>query len=511
MDILVKMYSSNWETYKKHYKKAAILALAKDGYKVSASDIRHELIEIPGDTVQKQRHGSTEHSRTMRVYVDGRIKYVIGLSNTNFDEDKRLEAEAAKKRLENSSPLKGDYRTEKSRAKYVYGYPNYHANTYLNQGINKIMDTYFRERKKNPGVKLFFYLLDTTQSYCSNLSNIMNYRKLATVGLDILNIDQVDKNGWKAINFEYKEGKSIAYSSFNKFLNDITQVSSRNTGNVPSYVKCIEEEVETDDGKMIPLVTKYIYTFKGLGAEAYDCFLIMWTLIVLAKKEKKVLEFLFAPEKYNFRIGQEHPRFTQDIPETITKLFEQLEIDVEYESTDEVLQQLEREKSQYEQAKSKGELRNQTMFRNALRAKGLQTKCYLCGCDVESILEAAHLWGVAEIRNATDQRINKAINEPGMEGIIDADSIYSKEIFYKRYMLANSGHNGVWLCSNHHGMFDSHHFIFNSEDGKLIITTPDSNAQAFLESTIKNKSLEKSILTPQTKTFLKHADVSNDI
>lgn len=242
MDILVKMYSSNWETYKKYYKKATVLAFAQDGIEISKNDIRHELIEIPGDTIQKQRHGSTKHSRTMRVYHNGVIRYVIGLSNTNYDEDKRIEA-------------------ENTGAKYKYGVHNFHSNTYLNQGINKIMDTYFNEKQNNQNVKLFFYLLDTKQTYCSNLSNILNYRKLATVGINILNINDVDKSGWKDIEFDYKEGNSIAYSSFNKFLNDMALVASKNSGNVPAYIKCIEEEVESKDGKTIPMITKYIYIY----------------------------------------------------------------------------------------------------------------------------------------------------------------------------------------------------------------------------------------------------------
>ncbi len=487
MDILVKMYSSNWNTYKKHFIKATILAFKKDGIDVDKKDINYKLIYIPGDTIQKQRNGSTEHSRTMRVYADGVIKYVIGLSNTNYDEDKRIEA-------------------EKTGAKYKYGAHNFHSNTYLNQGINKILTTFFIERKNNNNVKLFFYLLDTKQSYCSNLSNILNYRKLSTLGFDILNINEVDKSGWERFGFDYKEGKSISYSSFNKFLNDMSFVASKNSGNIPAYIKCIEEEVENKDGNIVSTITKYIYTFKGLGAEAYDCFLIMWTLIILAQKENKVLEFLFAPEKYNFRIGQEHPRFTQNIPVTITKLFKDVGVNVKYETTEEVLQQLERENSQYEIAKKTNTLRNQEMFKNNLRAKGIQTKCYLCGCEVESILEAAHLWGVAEIKNATTNRINNAINEETMSNVIDRDSKYSNEIFYKRYMLANSGHNGVWLCSNHHGMFDSHHFIFNSENGELIVTKLDSTTISYLDETIKYKSLDPGILSPETKTFLKYAN-----
>lgn len=483
MKIIAKIFSSNWETYKKFYKRAVKLAYKEVGISISAQDVDYELEYIPGNTIQKQRHGSTKHSRTIRVYEDGVVRFVIGITNTNYDEDKRIEA-------------------ENTGAKYKYGVHNFHSNTYLNQGINKILDCYFECKKENTDVQMYFYLLDHKQSYCSNLSNILTYRKLATIGFPVLNINEVDFSEWKDLGFYYTEGESIAYTSFNKFCNDMAYVASRNTGNVPAYVKCIERESSEDEDS--PLIDKYIYTFKALGAEAYDCFLIMWTLIILAKREHKHLEFLFAPEKYGFRLGQEHPRFTQDIPVTITDLFGKIGIEVEYESTDEVLQQLERERSQYEKAKAEKKLRNQELFRNNLRAKGIQTKCYLCGCEVESILQAAHLWGVGQIKRASAHRINMAIQDEAMADVIDSDSKYANEMFYKRYMLANSGSNGVWLCSNHHGLFDSHHFIFNSETGKVLLTT-DALGESYFKTLTKNDTLPKEVLTPQTKAFLKYA------
>lgn len=489
MDVLVKFYSSNYETYKSHYKQAAKLALAMDNIFIEDDKIRYELIYILGDTIQKQRHSSTEHSRTMRVYVNKRIRYVIGVTNTNYDEDKRIEA-------------------ERTGGKYVYGTNGCHSNTYLLQGINKIFSTFLEERKNNPSVILYFYLLDTDKSYSCSLSNLLTYRKLATVGFNVLNIGEIKSHNWSDLKIDYKQGMNIAYTSFNKFLNDTAFVSSLNRGNIPAYIKCIEEEVETLNGNIEPSVTKYIYTFKGLGAEAYDCFLTMWTLIVLAEKEGKTLEFLFAPEKYNFRLGQKHPAFTQDIPKTIKRLFEQLGVQVKYETTEEVLQQLEREKNKYEKAKQNNQLRNQELFKNNLRAKGVQTKCYLCGCEVETILEAAHFWGVADIRKTPARTINLVLKEDAFSDIIDKDSKYAKELFYKKYMLANSGHNGVWLCSNHHGLYDGHHFIFNSEDGKIIITTDDL-AKQFIEESMNCeglKKLEKQVLSPETKIFIKYAN-----
>lgn len=507
MKVIAKIFSCNWETYKDFYKRAVQLAYKENGTFVSYQDISYELEIIPGDTIQKQRNPKTRHSRTIRVYEDGIIRFVIAVSNTNYDKDKKKETDEAKRRLEMGEPLNGDIETERKRAKYVYNKPrkDYHGDSFLNQGATKILNTFFDCQAENPNVKIYWYLTDTKDTLIENCTNLINCRKYATVGIRVLNIDDIEPQAWrKQLGLEYKSGDSIAYTSFNSLVNDIALVSSkdRSMKNKPRYIKCIETNIDEDQES--PKIEKYIYTFKGLGANAYDSFMIMWPLITLAKKENKQLEFLFAPEKYNFRLGQDHPRFTQDIPKTIIELFCKIGIDVKYETTDEALQLLDREKDQYEKARAEKSLRNQELFRNNLRAKGIQTKCYLCGCEVESILQAAHFWGVAQIKSATSETINQAINDEAMKGVVDTDSKYAKDLFYKRYMLANSGNNGVWLCSNHHGMFDSHHFVFDSESGKVILTT-DTIGENYFRKLTNNDALPKEVLTEQTKAFLKYA------
>lgn len=491
------IFTSNWETYKSFYKDAIILAYSKDGENVLAEHIGLKLIKLPGETIQSQRAPSSEHSRTICVYENDVIKYIIGISNTGYDDDKRLEVQTR-------------------GGKYKYGNNNYHSNTYLCQGINKIFSLYYTKKKENVNIKLFFYLLDTKpekkMSYVSNFSNILTYRELATIGFEILNIDDVDFSKCSEIGFKYSKGSSIAYTSFNKFLNDMAYISHKSNVNSPAYIKCVEDyDIESEDNnfndQMSSQITKYIYTFKTLGAQSYDCFLAMWTLIVLAERENKKIEFLFASEKYNFRIGQTNAKLTDDFPNSITSLFTLIGIDVHYETSEEVLQQLDREKEQYEIAKSKLILRNQELFRNNLRAKGIATKCCLCGCEVESILQAAHLWGVAQIKSANIEVIDSALKEPSMSDLIDVESGHHNEEFYKRYMLANSGDNGVWLCSNHHGLLDRHYFSFNSDNGTVIIDiSKEPEAIEYIENLTPNKQLTDDILTDKTKTFIKYSN-----
>lgn len=50
----------------------------------------------------------------------------------------------------------------------------------------------------------------------------------------------------------------------------------------------------------------------------------MWALSILAEKEHKKLKFMFAPEKYNFRLGQEVPKFTDGFTNPIIELMKKL-------------------------------------------------------------------------------------------------------------------------------------------------------------------------------------------
>lgn len=490
MKIVAKIYSCNVETYKKIYVDAIKRAFAKDNIKINKKDIKMEIIDLSNKgikNIRSQRNPRGKHNRSITVLQDGEIKYVIGLTNTNFDEDKLKEYNI-------------------SGGKNTYGVLNYHSNSYLCQGANKIFEYYYDIKKEKPDVKLYFYLLDTKNSYAKNISNLVNYRKLATIGFEVLNLDEISFEEYNERGIITKE--ELEYESLNKLMNDMIYVSKKNKANIPGYLKCedLDYEIGQEENEITKYSTnkKYIYTFKTLGAESYDSFLTMWALIKLAEKEGKKLEFLFSHEKYNFRLGQEKAKFTEDFPDTITNLFKKIGLKVKYETSEEMRQQFEREKSQYEKAKEKNELRNQELFKNNIREKGIQTKCYLCGCEIEDVLEAAHLWGVSEIKKAPHKEINKIIIKKGIKDLIDESNPHKKEIFYKKYIMANSGDNGVWLCRNHHGLFDRNYYCFDSDKGKIIIKKDiEKTAKEYFESITKYKNLPKEVLTNGTKEFLK--------
>lgn len=57
-------------------------------------------------------------------------------------------------------------------------------------------------------------------------------------------------------------------------------------------------------------------------------------------------------------------------------------------------------------------------------------KCALCACDIPELIQGAHIWGISQIKHT-----------PGLS--------QAKKIDH-----AINGHNGLWLCENHHKMFD---------------------------------------------------------
>lgn len=492
MKIVAKIFNCNYETYKKFYKDAITRAYKKDNININPEEIIVVIDELPGVTIQSQR-SVAKHTRTISVLENDKLKYIIGFSNTNFDEDKRKEI-------------------TKFGGKYIYGKDNYHSNTYLFQGLNKVFEYYYDEINNGNNIKLYFYLLDVDESYANNLSNLMNYRKLATIGFDILNIDQISFSEYEQLGFSMEESHDdIKYISFNKFANDILYLSKKNIGNVPSYLKCIDEsydisnETDTDaDNDNVISNKKYIYTFKTLSAEGYDSFFTMWTLMILAEKEGKNLEFQFGTQLYNLKDGEENYKQSTGFTGPLINLIKKANLNIKYETSEEILYQFNREKDQYEIAKKNNTLRNQELFKNNMRKKGIQTKCYLCGCEMENILEAAHLWGVAEIKNASLNTINSFFENPNMNELIDLNNIHHNELFYKKYILANSGDNGIWLCSNHHGLFDDNYYCFDSENGKVLVSiNSDEESRVFFELITRNEFLPIEILTERTKLFLK--------
>lgn len=127
-------------------------------------------------------------------------------------------------------------------------------------------------------------------------------------------------------------------------------------------------------------------------------------------------------------------------------------------------------------------LRSPTYLYNLLDKLG-QKKCSLCDCEIPQIIQGAHIWPVASIKRTNninlDTKIHHAINRD----------------------------NGLWLCNNHHKLFDIDLLFINS-DGRLKYKTDiEQNHELYLKNFTTYSELPNEILTTK---FLEYLELRNE-
>lgn len=114
-------------------------------------------------------------------------------------------------------------------------------------------------------------------------------------------------------------------------------------------------------------------------------------------------------------------------------------------------------------------LRVATYHFNLLSNLGMK-KCMLCGCEVPEIIQGAHIWGVSEIRK---------------------DCCLTDE---QRYAHAINGHNGLWLCANHHKLFDSNILVIKSNGYCMVKTNIPTSQERFIRDSVIQKRIQKNVI-----------------
>lgn len=128
-------------------------------------------------------------------------------------------------------------------------------------------------------------------------------------------------------------------------------------------------------------------------------------------------------------------------------------------------------------------LRSPTYLYNLLDKLG-HKKCSLCDCEIPQIIQGAHIWPVAGIKRANNLNIDTKIHH------------------------AINGDNGLWLCNNHHKLFDIN-LLYINPDGRLKYKTNiEQNHEVYLRDFTTYSELPNDILTP---SFLDYLDKRNQI
>ena len=214
----------------------------------------------------------------------------------------------------------------------------------------------------------------------------------------------------------------------------------KNKGNTSTYVTIDENDTLQIFGKTY-------------GANKYET-----TLICIAIH--RITDFQM--ELYEIQEGD-----LKKLPEEAREVIVSLGINVI--TSDLILERQEFEKND--------SLRSPTYTYNLLEKLG-DKKCSLCDCEIPQIIQGAHIWPVASIKRANNINLEDKIQH------------------------AIHGDNGLWLCNNHHKLFDIN-ILYVASDGRIKYKTNiEQSHEEYLRDFTINGQLPNEILTPSFIDYL---------
>ena len=161
---------------------------------------------------------------------------------------------------------------------------------------------------------------------------------------------------------------------------------------------------------------------KTYGASKYESSLICYAMSAIIGNTQKI-------KLYEIMEGN-----LKELPESSLQVLRKMDT-VKIIKTDLTLER------QYFEDRQAIKFRSPKYQYNLLEKLG-EKHCALCSCTIPDIIQGAHIWPVASIRAANSISIDEKVRS------------------------ATDGDNGLWLCENHHKLFDRN-IIRISGDGKV--------------------------------------------
>ncbi len=253
--------------------------------------------------------------------------------------------------------------------------------------------------------------------------------------------------GFNFLNSEVLQHKIDAFSSIDDIMFNRKINSGKNRSNNSTYITK-------------STVRNYDIYGKTYGANKYETSLICYALSILAKKEQRITLYEVLENDL------------KELPESSLSVIRSMNI-IRVVPTD-----VQLEKKVFEENNS---LRSPRYIYNLLNRLG-KKHCVMCGCEIPEIIQGAHIWPVALIKK---------------QGHIT---------FEERLQHATSGDNGLWLCENHHKLFDQN-IISISHSGDILFSNSLSVENSkFLSSITPYRQIPKQIMTDQ---FVNYLDLRN--
>lgn len=260
--------------------------------------------------------------------------------------------------------------------------------------------------------------------------------------------------GVRFINTEELNGLNIdKYKNVRDLISDREKNRSKNRANQSSYI--------TDEG------SHYHIYGKTFGANEKETSILCYALCSVADKpirlfqitdnnsttiSKKDLETinLFANNLKNTQIDILDDSYTFDTTETKTT--------------------------------NEENLRNPRFIFNLLEKTNGQKCCSLCHCKIESIVQGAHIYPIYAIKQRTDLTIEEKLE------------------------MATDKNNGIWLCENHHKLFDRGLIKFKNGELEYNNNKLTDSDKEFIEKISLCKKIETDYYTQEMQTYFKHRE-----
>lgn len=135
---------------------------------------------------------------------------------------------------------------------------------------------------------------------------------------------------------------------------------------------------------------------------------------------------------------------------------------------------IEQEEKEYKENNS---LRSPRYISNLLAKLGSK-KCCLCDCDIPQVIQGAHIWAVSDIK-----KVDELSNQDKLTNAIDGD-------------------NGLWLCQNHHKLFDSNLLAISMDRNIYLNNSLLEKGEGYFKEITKNVSIDEEICNENFLGFL---------
>lgn len=252
-------------------------------------------------------------------------------------------------------------------------------------------------------------------------------------------------SGFKFLNVPSTlKNKIVPFSSIDDLIRARKANGDKNSANNATYI------VKTG-------THEYEIFGKTYGANKYDTTLIGCAISALATDSDKITLY-----EFNEKDLKELPLSSLTVLRAMRRI-NIVNIDDEIEK---------------KELESNNSLRSPRFNARLLERLG-ERRCVLCGCCISEIIQGAHIWPVADIKR---------------------DSLLSDK---EKLDYATDGENGLWMCQNHHKLFDSNIIILSDDGGVKFSSNLESDEVTYLKSITKVSKLSSTLITQKFEEYVR--------